>query len=140
MHTHIYTLTHALQSKLVHPCTCYTHTHAHHTHTQVHAQTHTHAGAYTHSNTRIHKYTDTHTHTHTHNNIKPEFTQRTDVNMKMPLFILEKVGAVLKEAKSSSACGPAGCPLTFLKHFPDFFTPLCHLCNTSMRQQAVPQA
>ena len=46
----------------------------------------------------------------------------------------------LKEAKNSRACGPNGFPSKFLKHFHELFTPLCHLSNMSMRQQAVPQA
>ena len=60
--------------------------------------------------------------------------------MKMLLFSREEVRAVLKEAKNSSACGPDSCPSKFLKHFPEFLTPLCHLFNMSMRQQTVSQA
>ena len=40
------------------------------------------------------------------NNILSEFVQRTAINMKMPLFTLEEIRAVLKEAKKFSACGP----------------------------------
>ena len=69
----------------------------------------------------------------------PEFAQSTAVNIKMTLFAPEKVRAVLKEAKNSSACGPNDCPSKFLKHISELCTSLCHLFNLSMRQQAVPQ-
>ena len=70
----------------------------------------------------------------------PEFARRTAVNMKMPLFTPEEVRTALKEAKNSRACSPDDCPSIFLKQFPELCTPLCHLFNMSMRQQAVPQA
>ena len=49
----------------------------------------------------------------------PAFASRITANMNLPLFKPDEIRAALLASKSSSSCGPDGCPYKILKLFPE---------------------
>ena len=68
----------------------------------------------------------------------PAFASRTTANMNLPLFKTDEIRAALLASKSSSSCGPDGCPTKILKLFPELSLPLTDVFNMSLKQKRIP--
>ena len=68
----------------------------------------------------------------------PAFASCTTANMNLPLFKPDEIRAALLASKSSSSCGPDGCPTKILKLFPELSLPLTDIFNMSLKQERIP--
>ena len=68
----------------------------------------------------------------------PNFDRCTDQTMSLPIFEVSDISHALSSTKNSNSSRPDGCPLCFLKLFPELCLPLTDLYNLSMQQCSVP--